>query len=311
MKYLISKGQDGKSVKDILRLELGLSSAFIKHLKFIENGITLNGEHATVRRKVSEGDVLVLLTEDTDSADHLTPTDIPLEIAYEDDCIIVPNKPPFMPTHPSHLHHGDTLADALAFTYKKRSEPFVFRPVNRLDKNTSGLTLIAKDRISASKLAKAMKDGLIKKQYVAVLNGELSDEGIIEGYIRRTEKSVIVREVCGKDEGGDHALTSYHTLKRANGYSLVLAVPITGRTHQLRVHFASLGCPIVGDDMYGNTDTRIPRHALHACSLRFPSPKENREICVRATLPEDMKSLIASIFGNIDIDTEITNHTSN
>ena len=297
MRYVISPEQSGKTIKDILRLDLGLSAAFIKHLKFIENGITLNGEHATVRKITAQGDLLEILIEDSDSADHLTPTDIPLAIAYEDDCVIIPNKPAFMPTHPSHLHHGDTLADALAFIYKKSGKPFVFRPVNRLDRNTSGLTLIAKDRISASKLSEKMKEGRIKKQYLAILDGiPEKDEGTIEGYIRRTEQSVIVREVCCKGEGGDHALTHYKVLERADRYSLVLASPITGRTHQLRVHFASIGCAIVGDDMYGKPDERISRHALHAQRLTFPHPLTNEDITVEAELPADMRSLICDLF---------------
>ena len=305
MKYVISNEQNGKTVKDILRFDIGLSAAFIKHLKFIENGITLNGEHATVRKKVEAGDTLELLTEDTDMAEHLTPCDIPLEIVYEDECVIVPNKPPFMPTHPSHLHHGDTLADALAFIYKKSGSPFVFRPVNRLDRNTSGLTLIAKDRISASKLAKAMKNGQITKQYLAVLDGVPEEnEGVIEGYLRRTEESVIVRETCGKDEGGDYALTRYKVLQSANGYSLVLASPITGRTHQLRVHFASISCAIVGDDMYGKADTRISRHALHALKLCFPHPATDMEISLEAELPDDMKELISTLFGTVEINSD-------
>lgn len=298
MKYVISQEQGGRSVKDILRLDIGLSAAFIKHLKFLENGILLNGSHVTVRGIVNAGDILELALEDTQSPEHLTPTDLPLDVIYEDDCVIVPNKPPFMPTHPSHLHHGDTLADALAFIYSERGIPFVFRPINRLDRNTSGLTLIAKNRISAAKLTESMKNGLIKKQYVAILDGEPKDDnGVIENYMRRTEKSVIVREVCDANGGGSYALTHYRTLCRKDGYSLVLATPITGRTHQLRVHFASLGCPIVGDTIYGKSDPRIPRHALHAVKLRFPHPSDMRDITVSAELPEDMRMLSYILFG--------------
>lgn len=301
VKYIIDESQSGKTVKDILRYELGLSAAFIKHLKFIENGITLNGEHATVRRTVKSGDVLLLATEDTENGEQLTPTDIKLDIIFEDDCVIVPSKPPFMPTHPSHLHHGDTLADALAFIYKTRNEPFVFRPINRLDKNTSGLTVIAKSRISAAKLTEAMRNGRIKKQYLAVLNGVLEqDEGTIETHITRTDQSIIVRRVCSADDGGDLALTRYRVLMRANGHTLALAAPITGRTHQLRVHFAHLGCAIVGDDMYGKEDERISRHALHAIKLKFEHPQSKQELTLCAPIPDDMRCLILSIFGECD-----------
>ncbi len=297
MKYIISAEENGKSVKEILR-SVGLSAAHIKHLKFLDDGIVLNGSRVTVRKTVAEGDLLELAVEDRADGERLTPTEHPLDIIYEDEGIIVPSKPPFMPTHPSHLHHGDTLADALAFRYMSQGLPFVFRPVNRLDRNTSGLTIVAKDRISASRLTASMRAGKITKQYIAVLDGELpEDEGVIETYMKRTEKSIIVRQNCSADEGGDYALTRYKTLLRANGHSLVLASPITGRTHQLRVHFAGLGCPIVGDDIYGTPHALIDRHALHAVSLRFPHPKSNEEIYLRAPLPEDMSALVTALFG--------------
>ena len=303
MEYIITEKESGKTVKEILFLSLGLSYAFVKHLKFIENGITLNGEHATVRKKVNAGDVLRLATDDTRFCESLNPADIPLDIVFEDEHIIIPNKPPFMPTHPSHLHHGDTLADALAFRYKQQNKPFVFRPINRLDRNTSGLTLIAKDRISASRLTAAMKNGQIKKQYLALLYGELTEpEGTIETYIKRTDASIIVRTVCSAADGGDYALTRYKVLYRQSGYTLVLASPQTGRTHQLRVHFAHIGCPIVGDDMYGIPDSRISRHALHALKLTIPSLDTNETLSFCAQIPDDMKSVITDIFGPLNND---------
>lgn len=301
MKYIITENDGGKTVKDILKYTLNLSMAHIKHLKFIENGITLNGQHATVRKAVKAGDILELATEDTEDGDRLTPTDIKLDIVFEDEHMVIPNKPPFMPTHPSHLHHGDTLADALAFRYREQNIPFVFRPINRLDRNTSGLTLIARNRISASRLSADMRDGKIRKQYLAVLDGELEGaDGTIETYITRTEQSIIVRRVCSADEGGDFAITHYKVLMRANGHTLVLASPVTGRTHQLRVHFAHLGCPISGDDIYGHENEKISRHALHAIKLTLYHPDDERKMELFAPLPEDMKNFIESIFGRYD-----------
>lgn len=302
MKYIIRAEENGKTVKEILRSGAGLSSAHIKHLKFLDDGIVLNGEKVTVRKTVIEGDVLTLAVEDKQNGHRLTPTDIPLDIVYEDERLVIPSKPPFMPTHPSHLHHGDTLADALAFRYASSGAPFVFRPVNRLDRNTSGLTLIARDRISAARLTEAMREGRIKKQYIALLDGLLpEDEGKIETYIKRSAESIIVRQNCKENEGGDLALTEYKVLARAERHTVVLASPITGRTHQLRVHFAGLGCPIVGDDIYGRVDGRINRHALHAISLSFPHPDGNRPMRVSAPLPNDMSSLISSLFGEASL----------
>ncbi len=298
MKYIINSNENEKTIKEILNKSIGLSKAFIKHLKFIDNGILLNGNHATVRKIVYEGDILTLATEDTDMGQRLTPADIPLDIIFEDEFVIIPSKPPFMPTHPSHLHHGDTLADALAFRYKNQNKPFVFRPVNRLDRNTSGLTIIAKDRISASALANSMSKGLVKKQYIALLCGELPlGEGQIETHLRRSTQSIIIREICSSEEGGDYSLTKYKVLMSKNGYSLVAASPITGRTHQLRVHFASIGCPIVGDELYGTPSEQISRQALHASNLMFPHPKTNEYIKLSSPLPKDILSLCRSLFG--------------
>ncbi|MBP3315546.1 MAG: RluA family pseudouridine synthase [Clostridia bacterium] len=298
MRYTVTQSEDGKTVKEILLGSIGLSVAFLKHLKFMENGIMLDGEKVTVRRVVHAGDILCLATENEKLGSRLTPTELPLEIVYEDEDLVVPSKSADMPTHPSHNHHGDTLADALAYYYKDAPEPFVFRPINRLDRNTSGLTLIAKNRISAARLAASMRDGKIKKQYVAILDGILPDDrGSIETYLRRTGESIIVREVCDENGGGDYALTHYEVIARSDRYTLVLASPETGRTHQLRVHFASLGCAILGDDMYGEVSPIIPRHALHALSLSFPHPSKDETVTCTSLPPEDMAGVIRAEFG--------------
>ena len=310
MRYTVTQAEDGKTVKEILLGSIGLSVAFLKHLKFMENGIMLDGEKVTVRRVVHAGDILCLATENEKLGSRLTPTELPLEIVYEDEDMVVPSKSADMPTHPSHNHHGDTLADALAYYYKDAPEPFVFRPINRLDRNTSGLTLIAKNRISAARLAASMRDGKIKKQYVAILDGILPDDrGSIETYLRRTGESIIVREVCDANGGGDYALTHYEVIARSDRYTLVLASPETGRTHQLRVHFASLGCAILGDDMYGEVSPLIPRHALHALSLSFPHPSKDETVTCISLPPEDMAEVIRAEFGEETL-TELLSFTT-
>ena len=222
MEYVVEKEYDGKTVKDIVRRPLGISAAALKHLKFLERGILLNGERVTVRATVHEGDLLALSTEDEESGKDLTPADLPLRIAYEDECLAVPDKPADMPTHPSRDHYTDTVANALAFRYKDLGIPFVFRPINRLDRNTSGLLLIARDRICANTLSEAMRQRRIEKQYVAVLDGIPPDpEGVIDTYIRRTAESIIVRENCAEGEGGDRAVTEYRVILSENGHSIV------------------------------------------------------------------------------------------
>ena len=301
MDILVDEKQDGTTVLQYIKRNLTISSAHLKHLKFSEGGIRVNGSHATVRRILRTGDILSLAIEDREEDSRVEPRELPLCIAYEDGECIVPSKPSDMPTHPSHDHYDDTVANALAYRYEKLGEPFVFRPVNRLDRNTSGLLLIAKNRIAAGRLSRAMSEGRIKKAYIAVLCGELPQrEGVIETYMRRTAQSIIVRENCGAGEGGDYALTRYKVLYEWDGHSIVAARPITGRTHQLRVHFAGLGAPILGDDMYGDSSTLIGRHALHSAALCFPDFK-GEDIRVLSEPPEDMKNAISRIFGE-DID---------
>lgn len=300
MEYRVGACADGKTVLEIMKRELGISSAHCKHLKFTENGILVNGRHATVRYVLREGDLLSLAVEDTESGETLIPVELPLTIAYEDTDLVIPDKPADMPTHPSCGHYEDTVANALAFRYGRQGIPFVFRPINRLDRNTSGLLAVARNRIAAAALSRAMKNGEIRKRYLAILDGVPSEaEGLIETYMRRTAASVIVRENCGPDEGGDFARTRYRVLCRDGSHALVCAEPLTGRTHQLRVHFAGIGCPLVGDDMYGTPSCEIGRHALHSCALSFPLPSDGRQMTVWSALPEDMSRLADALFGEV------------
>lgn len=291
----------GLTIKEILIDKLGFSKRAITSLKSRPDGILINGEHATVRYIIKSNDILELNTDDTSSDNEkLVPSSVLPDIIYEDECMVIANKPPFMPTHQSQGHFYDTLANSLAFYYQEQNKPFVFRSINRLDRNTSGVVLVARDRLSASKLSAQMKNDEISKSYIAILEGELPQrEGIIETYIRRKEKSIILREVCENQEDAKIAITKYKVLASANGLSLVEATPITGRTHQLRVHFAHLGAQILGDDLYGNKSDKIERHALHAYKLTFTHPKTNNVLEIKAQLPQDMKNIIENNFGKV------------
>ncbi len=298
MEYKITPQDDGKSVLEIMRRTLGISRAALKHLKFIENGIMLNGKHVTVRAVANVGSTLTLAVEDEKTPDKLTPCKLNLKIAYEDGELVIPDKPADMPTHQSHGHYGDTVANALTYRYSELGLPFVFRPVNRLDRNTSGLLIVARNRLSAAFLTRAMQEGKIQKKYVAVLNGVLEhDSGIIDTYMRRTAQSVIVREICDENGGGDRAITQYRVICKSGTHTLVEAVPLTGRTHQLRVHFASLGAPIEGDDLYGKPSGLIGRHALHSYYLKLPKPDGTGDLTVTAPMHSDMLSLSRLVFG--------------
>lgn len=287
----------GITIREYLRGRLGYSSAMLKKLKFTEGGITVNGHFVTVRHVLSEGEVLSLLSEDReeDTSPYIIPSDVKIEIVYEDEHITAVNKPPFMPAHPSHGHRDDTVANALAARYT--GAPYVFRPVNRLDRDTSGVMLTANSRLASYKMYRLMTEGKINKRYIAVLDGVPSEKcGRIESYMRRREGSIVEREECPADADGKYALTEYRVIYDNGIYSIVVASPITGRTHQLRVQFAGIGCPITGDSMYGSESELINRQALHAFITEFPYPMTGENLSLCANVPEDICELVLRVF---------------
>lgn len=298
MDIIIDEKIAGKTIRAFTGQNLGFSSAILKKLKFSEGGIRVNGESVTVRYVLREGDVLSLAMDDReeDVSPYIVPVDLPLPVVFEDDCVTVINKPPNMPSHPSLGHPLDTVANALAYRYRART--YVFRPVNRLDRDTSGVMLTANTKLAAHRMALAMQSGRIQKSYIAIAEGiPPTTEGVVDGYMHRTADSIITRETCDADApGARRAVTEYSVLYANDRHSVILARPITGRTHQIRVQLTSIGCPLVGDTLYGREDADMPRHALHAFQTEFPHPADDRPMCVRAPLPEDMKNWIAEHF---------------
>lgn len=285
----------GKTVFEVLKNQLRISSNILAKLKNKPEGILVNGNHATVRKVLSEGDVLEINYSDNtdDKNPYLIPVEGALDIIFEDGDITVVNKPPHVPTHTSLNHSDDTLANFLAFRYKDR-ENYIFRPVNRLDMDTSGLVLTANNKYSASRLSDMIQRGEIEKKYLAVLDGEMTvQEGRIENFIKRKYESIILREQFDDyTEGADHAVTEFKCIEVKNGISVVEAVPVTGRTHQLRVHFSKLDCPILGDDLYGSPSDIISRQALHARSLNFIHPVTGEKLMLTAPVPDDIKKIL-------------------
>ncbi len=316
MLFNIGYDNSGRTVLSFLKSTLKISSAALAALKRDEFGITVNGKHVTVRYVLCEGDRLCINEKDSreHASPHIVPANIPLDIIFENDDIIVVNKPADMPTHPSHNHNDDTLANAIAYIYAERDEPLVFRPIGRLDRNTSGISLIAKHAISASFLSYARTHGMMQKRYVAILNGHIeSDGGLqrIETHMKRMQDSVIVRCVSDSEDTESFlAVTHWRLLYSNDKISLVEAIPETGRTHQLRVHFAHIGHSILGDDLYGEASDLISRHALHAASLSMPIPYTDNITQFSSLPPSDMQNAFKDLSG-LDLNNilaQITKH---
>lgn len=301
MQFIVPKAYCGKALRDFIRAYCQVSRAALVKLKKINGGILLNGNCVTVRATVTEGDLVELALEDTvsDQNPYIESIGQMPQIIYEDEAVLAVNKPPYMPTHISHLHKCDTLSNCVSLYMKNKGKPFVFRAINRLDRDTSGIVLIAKNRYYASKLTRSMQNGDIKKEYLAVLCDTVGGNGEIKGYIKREADSIIKRVfISDYCEGADFSHTQYEMLNQNNGYSLVKANPLTGRTHQLRVHFASINASILGDTMYGQKSQFIDRHALHAYKLSFPSPISGDILELYAPLPSD----ISDVLNKLDID---------
>jgi 23S rRNA pseudouridine1911/1915/1917 synthase len=284
--YQIEEKDAGRTVLSYLK-ERGFSSRVLAGLKRSPYGITIGRKKVTVQKQLRAGDELTVRIANRErqvANEHIQPVDLPLTIHYEDEDVLVVDKPPHLATHPSLGKHGATLAGAVAF-YLAGKE-FVFRPVHRLDKDTSGAILLGKNAHSAGVLGESLKKGGIQRTYLAILEGELPQEkGTIDAPIARVEGSVLKREVIA---AGDRAITHYKVLAKGQGYCLVHLKLDTGRTHQIRVHTAHLGAPVAGDFLYGREDPALGRQALHSATLAFTHPVSGEGITLRCPLPQDL-----------------------
>lgn len=266
---------------------LKFSSSVISDLKRYKEGIQVNGNHATVRYILHTGDeVTVLLREETDS-DNIVPTNLPLTIVYEDEDLMVINKPSGMPIHPSQGNYENTLANAIAYHYVQKGDSFTYRCINRLDRDTTGLLILAKHRYSAALLSAMVQERNIHREYLAIATGKVPESGVIEAPIGRAYGSTIERQV--DFEKGEYACTHYRRLAYQSGYSLVSLFLQTGRTHQIRVHMKHIGHPLPGDFLYNPVFDKIKRQALHSYRLSFPHPITGEHLEFIAPLPSDMK----------------------
>lgn len=290
MKWTIQKEHDGMLIKEYLYQVRGFSRRMIKVAKFEGGKILVNGEFSTVRRVLETGNVLEVIFPPENRGAFLKPEHVPLDVLYEDEDVLVINKPAGMATIPSRHHLSGTLANGVLGYYEMRKLPYTVHIVTRLDVYTSGLVLVAKHRFSHSTLSKDQKQGLVNRRYSAIISGEMEkNKGILDGPIGRKPGSIIERIVV---EGGQHATTHYQVDKVLEGYSLVDVKLETGRTHQIRVHFSHSGHALLGDDLYGGSKALIGRQALHCKSLAFTQPTTNEQLSFTCELPEDMMKLI-------------------
>lgn len=278
LEFTVGAEETGQTALTFLRRR-GVSRRSITKLK-ASGGITRGGEVLRTVDKVSEGDKVTVFVDDKSSGVILPNSDIKAAVAFEDDDVIVFDKPPFLPVHPSVKHSTDTLANLFAAMFPDT----VFRSVNRLDRNTSGLCVCAKNRLAVPKLAKS-----ISKTYFAVVDGIIEGSGEIDLPIGRMGDSIIKRTVR---QDGQSAVTCYKAVRHKNGRTLLEITLKTGRTHQIRVHFAHIGYPLCGDDMYGGDCSAIGRQALHCGRAEFSQPMTGERISLESELPKDIRSLI-------------------
>lgn len=278
-----------RKVDDILRQVLHCSSAVIRTAKGYPDGILLDGAHAATPQTARPGQVLSILLSDRRSGD-LVPAQGALDIVYEDADLLVVNKAAGIAVHPTLGHHDDTLGNFLTGYYKSRGIPFVYRPAHRLDRNTSGLMVIARHAHAQELLKGMLHSGDFRREYLAVCEGvPAQPEGIVDQPIGRADGSVLKREVR---PDGARAVTRYQVLESRGGRSLIRLELETGRTHQIRVHMAWLGHPLTGDFLYGREEPElIGRTALHSWRLSLTHPLTGEQLKLEAKLPEDMAAL--------------------
>lgn len=288
--YHISEESHGLRVEQFLKRR-GYSSQNLAEIKRMPKSVLVNGEHYYMRDTLSSGDTLIIHIQETECSEKIPPAKIPLNIVYEDEDIIVINKPAGMPIHPSMNNYTNSMANGLAWYYKEQDKPFIFRCCNRLDRDTSGLTVVAKHLVSGNILSTMVRRREIYREYLAISRGEvIPRSGTITAPLARKPGTIIERTV--DFEHGEKAITHYQVIAVKNGHSLVSLQLETGRTHQIRIHMKYIGYPLIGDYLYNPDMKLISRQALHSHKLSFSHPITGEAMEFTAPLPEDMKRVL-------------------
>lgn len=307
--YHITEQSDNQLISHFLKQQ-GYSSQNLIELKKMPESVLLNNIWTYMNQRIHTGDTLTIHIREEASSEKIPPVNLPLDIIYEDEDLMVVNKPAGMPIHPSMNNYENSLGNALAYYFATQNIPFVFRCINRLDRDTSGLTIIAKHMVSAGMLSTMVAQKSngqvsqtetshphsngITREYLAIVKGNVTPKsGTITAPISRKSDSILERQVDFTQ--GEHAVTHYHTLDTKNGHSLISLVLETGRTHQIRVHMKYLGYPLIGDYLYNPDMELISRQALHSYRLQFTHPITHENMEFIAPLPEDMNKVIPFI----------------
>ncbi len=287
IEYTISENIHPVTILDFLKRE-GFSRHILSSMKNVPDTIILNGCRGFGRSVLSPGDHLMITVPETESGGNIIRTKMDLAILYEDEDLLVINKPAGMPVHPSMGNYENTLANGIAWYFAEKGEDFVYRCINRLDRDTTGALILARNPLSAAILSVQMKNRQIRRTYLALADGVLPRSGTIDAPIARMEGSVITREI--NFETGESAVTHYERLAVGREYSLAELHLETGRTHQIRVHMKYIGHPLPGDYLYNPDYRRIQRQPLHSYQLEFTHPVTKEPVLFTAPVPEDFIS---------------------
>jgi 23S rRNA pseudouridine1911/1915/1917 synthase len=294
LSFQVGQQDEGKLLRDFLK-DKQISKGALIDIKFNGGALHVNGSAVTVRYVLHEGDMVKVFFPKEEPSEDLVAEDIPLDIVYEDEYVLVVNKPAGMASIPSREHRFGTLANGVLGYYESKGISATIHIVTRLDLDTSGLMLIAKHRHAHHLFSLQQRDFGVKRRYEALVHGQMNAEEVgfsrtIDAPIGRKDSSIIEREV--RDDG-QRAVTHYEVLRIGAGWSHVTLRLETGRTHQIRVHMTHIGHPLLGDSLYGGSVLAgMSRQALHSCELSFFHPVEEREMTFQCELPKDIKRVL-------------------
>lgn len=291
--YPVSITDSTLRVEQFLRRN-GYSKQNLTTLKHSPESVLVNGKPYRLNEPLAPGDLLTVTLSEQTSSPHILPVKLPLSILYEDEDLLIVNKPAGLPIHPSKENLTYSLANGLAWYYQEQKIPFVFRCCNRLDQDTSGLTIVAKHMVSSSILASMTKTRALSREYLAIVEGHVTpSSGIISAPLTREDGPIIKQRV--DFEHGKPAITHYKLIETSYSHSLVALKLETGRTHQIRVHMKHLGYPLLGDYLYNSNMKHISRQALHSHRLTFSHPITGVSMQFTAPLPEDMQQTLSNL----------------